>query len=266
MKKKRTHTGTRKISIYDKMFDKEFLMQAYRGSKAHNLYASPDEPWSTDDIDLITVYRFPIQYYLTLEGYHKRKETYELMKGAIDEVGYEIRKMFDMLRGMNPNVINTLYLRKEDYIETSPAWEMIIENRDIFVSKDLILNRFGGYARSQMKRMEESSTKGYKGRLGEKRKQIVKKIGYDTKNASHLIRLLRMGIEFLRDGQPVIFRTDDREELLSIKRGDWKLKDIQKLADETFLEMNKAYSSSSLPSTLSMTDINKLLYEVMVIK
>lgn len=33
--------------------------------------------------------------------------------------------------------------------------------------------------------------------MGEKRKQLVAKHGYDTKNASHLIRLLRMGMEFL---------------------------------------------------------------------
>jgi len=48
---------------------------------------------------------------------------------------------------------------------------------------------------SQLRRFQKKGENiGY---LGDKRKQLVLKHGYDAKNAAHLIRLLRMGIEFL---------------------------------------------------------------------
>ena len=49
--------------------------------------------------------------------------------------------------------------------------------------------------------------------MGEKRKAIVRKYQYDVKNAAHLIRLLRMGIEFLETGELRVFRAMDAEEL-----------------------------------------------------
>ena len=61
--------------------------------------------------------------------------------------------------------------------------------------------------------MERNACKGY---MGEKRKRLVEKFGYDTKNASHLIRLLRMGMEFLVDGELHVER-EDAKELLRIK-------------------------------------------------
>ena len=38
------------------------------------------------------------------------------------------------------------------------------------------------------------------GYMGQKRRELVRRVGYDAKNAAHLIRLLRMGIEFLTEG------------------------------------------------------------------
>lgn len=250
-------------SIYNKMFERQQLMLAYRGSHAHNLYISPEEKWGTDDIDTISVYAYPKQYYYTLEGYAHAKETYELKKDEIDEVGYEIHKMFHLLAGMNPNVINTLYMRGEDYIAVHPAWHHVIEHRDVFVSKNLIYNCFGGYARAQLKRMDESNP--YKGYMGARRKEMVKLIGYDSKNASHLIRLLKMGIEFIRDGQPVVYRTADRDELIEIKLGEWSLDRVKATAEQLFKEFEVEYKLSKLPENNNKFEINKLLYEVMEI-
>ncbi len=57
------------------------------------------------------------------------------------------------------------------------------------------------------------------GYMGEKRRELVRRVGYDAKNAAHLIRLLRMGIEFLTEGTLYVERAD-AAELLSIKRGE----------------------------------------------
>ena len=64
------------------------------------------------------------------------------------------------------------------------------------------------------------------GYMGQKRRELVRRVGYDAKNAAHLIRLLRMGIEFLTEGTLHVERAD-APELLDIKRGAWPLEKVK---------------------------------------
>ena len=92
-------------SIYNDMFEEKTIIECYRGSISHNLeIRDKGSKFITDDIDTIKVYRYPDQYYFTLEGYNKTKEVYEKTQGEIDEVAYEIRKAFQLLYSLNPNV------------------------------------------------------------------------------------------------------------------------------------------------------------------
>jgi len=84
------------------------------------------------------------------------------------------------------------------------------------------------------------------GYMGAKRKELVKKLGFDAKNAAHLIRLLRMGIEFLRTGELKVAR-DDAQELLSIKRGEWTLEQVKVEAERLFGAAEQAHQDSRLP-------------------
>lgn len=255
-------TGREK-SFTNGLFDRDDLMYCLRGSHAHNLYISPDEDMGTDDYDTMSVYQYTDKYYLSLPGYHHSKESEQTMEGETDHVGYEVRKMFHMLKGINPNVITVLFTRPQDYIIITPKWQIVIDNRDIFAGKDAIKNAFGGYAYAQFNRMMLGQERGYRGRLGAKRKELLGQVGYDPKNASHLIRLLKMGIEYLRDGEPKVWRTDDREELISIKRGEWELDRVKEYARKLFDELEKAHQVSKLPATNQAEKIDELLYTVM---
>jgi hypothetical protein len=93
--------------------------------------------------------------------------------------------------------------------------------------------------------MTHGSQQGY---MGDKRKRIVERFGYDTKNAAHLIRLLRMGIEFLRDGEMRVDRGGlDATELLEIKHGEWTLEQVQAEAKRLFAAAEDAHDRSRLP-------------------
>jgi uncharacterized protein len=85
------------------------------------------------------------------------------------------------------------------------------------------------------------------GYMGKKRRELVRRVGYDAKNAAHLIRLLRMGIEFLTEGTLNVERAD-APELLSIKRGEWPLDKVKAEAERLFQLAQEAYVRSSLPS------------------
>ena len=135
---------------------------------------------------------------------------------------------------------------------------MLIENRNIFVSKQAY-HSFTGYAYGQLKRMTHFACKGY---MGEKRKQLVEKFGFDTKNSAHLIRLLRMGIEFLNEGHLYV-RRKDAKQLLQIKKGEWTLEQVQKEADGLFKRAEQAYDNCTLQNRCNMDDINKLCVEIL---
>ena len=84
------------------------------------------------------------------------------------------------------------------------------------------------------------------GYMGTKRRELVRRVGYDAKNAAHLIRLLRMGIEFLIEGTMHVERAD-APELLSIKRGEWPLEKVKAESERLFQLSQEAYVRSALP-------------------
>lgn len=233
------------------------IVYAYRGSKAHNMYIDPGEPMGTDDIDYIGVWISPIDYYL---GLH-RKENYESFVGTDDIVMYDIIKFFRLLLKSNPNVLSLLWNRPDMIIESSWQWDMIIRHRDLFSSKQAV-NAFHGYAQSQIKKMHTSVFQGY---MGAKRKKIVEQFGFDTKNASHLIRLLRMGHEFLKTGKMTVYRTDDRDELIAIKRGEWTLDRVVNEAEQLFQGLDDVVKASPLPDKIDVERVNLLLTKIMSI-
>lgn len=219
------------------------------------MYVPNTDPNSIDDIDLMSVYMAPPDHYV---GINKTKEVVENFVGEWDVVNYEFKKFVGLLLKANPNVLSLLWLKENHYIEKHTYGKMLIENRDLFVSKK-IYHSFTGYAYSQLKKTTQHSTSGY---MGEKRKQLVEKFGYDTKNMAHCIRLLKMGMEFLTEGKLNVFR-EDAPWLLSIKLGKWKLEDVKAEADRLFKLADEAYIRSNLPTEPDYEKVNDMVKAIM---
>jgi len=232
------------------------ILVAYRGSISHGTYRPNTDPNSVDDIDVVGLVVPPDQYYYGLKEFGSRG-TKEIKRNEWDVVLYEIRKALRMLGKGNPNIFSLLWLRTQDYIKTSEAGELLLENRDLFSSK-IIFHSFVGYAHGQIHRMTHSPCKGY---LGAKRKQLVEKFGWDCKNGAHAIRLLRMGIEFLLEGQLHVFRPD-AEELVAIKRGEWSLEKVLEESNRLLTLAHEAYVKSTLPATVDWEKIDDLSIEI----
>ena len=222
----------------------------YMGSHSHGTYVPKTDPNSIDDIDLMGVCVPPIECYIGLQNFeqliHKEDEW--------DIVTYEARKYFRLLLKSNPNVMGLLWLREQDYVHCSPIAKELIERRELFSSKN-IYNSFTGCAYSQFHRMSHYKFEGY---MGAKRKELVDRYGYDCKNAAHLIRLLRMGNEFLRTGILNVFR-EDAEELKQIKLGNWTLEKVKDEARKLFGESEQALQESRLPDQPDTKAVEQLL-------
>jgi predicted nucleotidyltransferase len=234
------------------------VLIGYRGSVAHGTYQPADDPTSIDDKDVMGFAVPGPEVYFGLSEFGSRG-TVEIGKGTDewDVVVYEIRKAVRLLLGGNPNVLSMLWLPENLYIHRSPAGQRLIEERDAFVGKH-VYRSYTGYAVAQARKMESGVHKGY---MGDKRRALVEQFGYDCKNAAHLIRLLRQGIEFLTDGELYVHR-HDAPELLAIKRGEWTLERVKDESERLFAQAQDAYVRSSLPPRPDRSRVEALCIEI----
>jgi len=85
--------------------------------------------------------------------------------------------------------------------------------------------------------------------------------GYDGKNCAHAIRLLEMSIEIMR-GEGINVRRKNREDLLGIRRGEWKYEDLMDRMEILKNELDSTYHTSNLPENVDMEFVDDLLIKI----
>jgi hypothetical protein len=91
------------------------------------------------------------------------------------------------------------------------------------------------------------------------RRELEVKSGYDTKHASHLVRLMRMGYEILTEGK-VIVKRPDREELLFIKNGGWSYEKVMDYSKEMQKKLDEVYKVTTLRKSVDFNYLNNLYH------
>jgi predicted nucleotidyltransferase len=103
-----------------------------------------------------------------------------------------------------------------------------------------------------MKKIEERLNK-----VGN-RKELYLSKGYDTKFASHFLRLLIEGMELLETGD-LQFPLRDRQLVLEVKEGKWGMNEVLKLGEELEKWVEKLTEKSPLPSRPRFDEVNRLV-------
>lgn len=75
-----------------------------------------------------------------------------------DTTIYSFNKMIELLTKMNPNTCEILGLQDWQYFYLHPIGKELLENRKMFLSK-ICIHTFGGYAGSQLRRMENKTAR-----------------------------------------------------------------------------------------------------------
>ena len=75
-----------------------------------------------------------------------------------DTTIYSFDKIVKLFCSCNPNTIELLGLKPEHYLYINDIGKMLLDNREVFLSKRAI-NSFGGYANSQLRRLENKSSR-----------------------------------------------------------------------------------------------------------
>jgi len=243
-------------------YDDWIILSGYMGSISHGTH-NPD-PGSIDDIDMMCVLIPPIEYYLGLKSFGSRG-TKEIKEGRYDLVLYEFRKFVSLLVKGNPNVIGLLYLKPEYLHKVTDMGRILIENRDQFLTQALVHSMLG-YANAQLRKLDSSLklNPSYRGYMSEKRKKLVEKHGYDTKYAGHLIRLLRMCLEFIETKELNVYRINDGRELYEIKNGKWPFRKVESEANRlSELCVTKLNMISDLPESVDQDEVDSICVTIL---
>lgn len=103
----------------------------------------------------------------------------------------------------------------------------------------------------------------WKASRNKKRAELEEKFKFDTKHASHLVRLMRMGVEILNTGKVNVDRTNiDAEELKAIRDGAWSYDQIEEYSQQMDKQLDELYKISTLPKNPDREFIDSLCMKV----
>jgi predicted nucleotidyltransferase len=224
------------------------------GSHSHGTYIPPTEPTGVDDTDFMVVVIPPKWFKLSLRTF----DGLQVQEQGYDIVVYEWSKFHRLLLKNNPNVIGCLFLDRED--SWTPDGNILDAewHRARIVSQDMY-PAFIGYAKAQLYKMEHLASEGY---MGQKRKDLKAKFGYDVKNAAHLVRLMTMAIETLETGRMEVRRPPmEAKRLIHIKQGGWTLEQVKHEAEALFDRAVTALHNTKLPAHPDDSVVNQLVID-----
>lgn len=104
------------------------------------------------DIDVRGVATHSAEDILTRKGFE------QVVNEETDTTIYSLEKIVNLLSNCNPNTIEILGLEPWQYFYVTDIGQALIDNRDMFLSKRAI-HSFGGYASSQLRRLENRAAK-----------------------------------------------------------------------------------------------------------
>ena len=164
------------------------ILVGYGGSHAYGTNME------TSDIDIRGIYLNPEN---EVFGLHPDSE--QITVPNEDVVIYSMKKMFHLLSNCNPNVIEILGLRPEDYIYMTDAGKQMIQNRHCFLSKKAIYT-FGKYADSQLNRLVNKSGRA-KDEIGNNETRSLQKV---LAHAMQEFDLTNLSVELIND-EPTLY-------------------------------------------------------------
>ncbi len=124
--------------MYSKEIEHRLIYEYIRGSHCHGI-STP-----SSDIDMGGVFVTPIENLVSLRP---ESDTYE--DGTHDCVAYELGKYCRLLLKANPTMLESLFVDSNFIVKQHPAFYMLKDMRDSFVTQDCF-NSFTGYAYSQI--------------------------------------------------------------------------------------------------------------------
>lgn len=162
---------------------------------------------------------------------------------------YSLRKWANLACKGNPSVLHFLFAQPvfQHYL-----WVKLGLKREMFLAKSHV-GAFLGYANAQLRRLLNQQ-----GQKNVHRPFLEEQHGYDTKYAMHITRLLYEVEELMRAGTITLPRPE-KELLIDIRKGKYKLYELERMNNELEVAALEAQSRSQLPEKVDRAAISKII-------
>lgn len=159
--------------------------------------------------------------------------------GDIDLVLYSLRKYISLAVQGNPTVILLLFAPPEHVIYSNPLHD--VQGLAPYIVSKRAAPRYLGYMEAQRQRFT-----GEKRGHTPSRPDLIERFGYDTKYASHAVRLGLQGIELMNTGRLTLPMGEDGDVVRAIRRGEYGKEDVTDLIADTESDLKVAVDRSTL--------------------
>ena len=214
------------VRTFPKYMTSNLCYLALCGSESYGVSQSSSDKdlkgWAIPSKDMVYPYATRIHLVDPVpESYKINKQTknFTAVKYAGNDYDFEIHyinKMFKLLAESNPTAIDILFVREEFVLHSNEIGELVRSNRKKFLSKSAV-EKYIGYAYGQLRKIREAKETG-------NRAGLVQKYGYDIKHGYHTVRNLNQIEQILTKKDLDLM--ENREQLKSIRRGEWTLEDL----------------------------------------
>lgn len=179
-------------------------------------------------------------------------------KGKEVEAEWRSLTRFANLAAMqgSPNLVEILFVRKQNITFVHPAFVPIIDNAHKFISMKTF-HAFKGYTHSQYHKMVNHVKTGKSD--NSTRQEYMDVYGYDVKKAYHILRLLDI-ISQMLEGETQIDLMHNKEECKAMRRGEWGTwDDFSNFVNEKMLYIEKKSDECTLPYRPRSEEIRNIL-------
>lgn len=221
------------------------ILEGITGSKAYGLDTEKS------DTDIKGVYLNPTRTVLSI-GYDPQHTTKD--NTDPDWVYHEIGKFMKLVMSGNPTVTELLYL--DEYTIMTPIGQLLIDNRDAFLSTKAVDKAYRGYAFSQAKKLNNRTEQGLDGYDSGLKNRFAK-------HTRHCFRLLMQARQLLETGTLKVRVTPEEREYL-FAMGE---KTDDEVVEE-FMRQDSEFDNivSVLPDKPDVERLNNILYQIRMIK
>ena len=232
------------------------IIRTLVGSGLHGLALE-----GADDRDEMGVYIEPPEFVVGLERfehfvYRTQPEGVRSRAGDLDVVLYCLRKYARLALAGNPTVLLVLFAPPECISVSTPLGLRLQGMAPALISRQAS-EKFLGYLRAQRERLV-----GERGQMRVWRPDLVRRYGYDTKYAMHMLRLGHQGKELLETGHITLPMPEPtRSHLLDVRQGQLPLSDVLREAEELEAALKDLQSTSPLPAEPDRAEVNRFLAE-----
>lgn len=230
-------------------YSANLIMTFVGGSQLHG--AKLEEK---DDTDLYGIFIEPPEKILGTDSYEHFVHTTGGQRGGnrptdTDVCLYSLRKWANLACKGNPSVLHFLFAKP---VFQHFLWVRLGLRPQMFLARSHV-GAFLGYANAQLRRLLNQQ-----GQKNVHRPFLEEQHGYDTKYAMHITRLLYEAEELMRAGTITLPRPE-KELLIDIRRGKYKLYELERMNNELEVAALAAQEQSNLPERVDRAAISKII-------